>query len=350
MLARLSVCSWRELYAGNLLHKIPKKHFVVANPARFSLSPIPCRSQALPWKPACLLRKTLFCAKFLRFKKKWCGRVDSNHHGIATASPSSWCVCQFRHDRTEEVANHCSCARRNGQGATDAARKTRPILLKNRWRKFPAHGLAGVAGTGCCGVVDDCGAEGCWVAGAGVAGVAGLVAAGAGFENFCKTEPPCSTERSTRTTRAKAQIINITAHQVVAWESTVAAPRGPKAVWLPAPPKAPARSAALPLCSSTTMISTRQFITKNAVSSQGAQRKPSTMMPKPTSNEIVHFIQAGISCTSILSCNSRRTAGPQAIAANPSRGWRTTWGPDSLRPRARHRVLPAPSIPECCQA
>jgi hypothetical protein len=34
-------------------------------------------------------------------KKIWCGRVDSNHHGIATASPSSWCVCQFRHDRTE---------------------------------------------------------------------------------------------------------------------------------------------------------------------------------------------------------------------------------------------------------
>ena len=26
--------------------------------------------------------------------------MDSNHHGIATASPSSWCVCQFRHDRT----------------------------------------------------------------------------------------------------------------------------------------------------------------------------------------------------------------------------------------------------------
>ena len=32
-------------------------------------------------------------------ERKWCGRVDSNHHGIATASPSSWCVCQFRHDR-----------------------------------------------------------------------------------------------------------------------------------------------------------------------------------------------------------------------------------------------------------
>ena len=29
----------------------------------------------------------------------WCGRKDSNLHGIATASPSSWCVCQFRHFR-----------------------------------------------------------------------------------------------------------------------------------------------------------------------------------------------------------------------------------------------------------
>jgi len=38
---------------------------------------------------------------------------------------------------------------------------------------------------------------------------------------------------------------------------TLAAPRGPKAVWLPAPPNAPARSAALPLWSSTTMISTK---------------------------------------------------------------------------------------------
>ena len=31
--------------------------------------------------------------------KIWCGREDSNLHGIATASPSSWCVCQFRHYR-----------------------------------------------------------------------------------------------------------------------------------------------------------------------------------------------------------------------------------------------------------
>jgi hypothetical protein len=31
--------------------------------------------------------------------------VDSNHHGISTASPSSWCVCQFRHDRAALAAN-----------------------------------------------------------------------------------------------------------------------------------------------------------------------------------------------------------------------------------------------------
>src|SRR5204863_1509123 len=29
----------------------------------------------------------------------WCGRGDSNPYGITTASPSSWCVCQFRHFR-----------------------------------------------------------------------------------------------------------------------------------------------------------------------------------------------------------------------------------------------------------
>ena len=33
----------------------------------------------------------------------WCGRGDSNPHGIATASPSSWCVCQFRHFRVVEA-------------------------------------------------------------------------------------------------------------------------------------------------------------------------------------------------------------------------------------------------------
>jgi hypothetical protein len=40
-------------------------------------------------------------------EKNWCGGKDSNLHGIATASPSSWCVCQFRHHRIK--LNRCFC-------------------------------------------------------------------------------------------------------------------------------------------------------------------------------------------------------------------------------------------------
>ena len=48
--------------------------------------------------------------------------------------------------------------------------------------------------------------------------------------------------------------MNNIAEIVVTLESNVAEPRGPKAVCEPIPPNAPARSAALPLCSKTTMI------------------------------------------------------------------------------------------------
>ena len=53
---------------------------------------------------------------------------------------------------------------------------------------------------------------------------------------------------------AKDVTIKTTADIVVALESSVAEPRGPNAVWEPIPPKAPARSAAFPLCNNTTMI------------------------------------------------------------------------------------------------
>jgi hypothetical protein len=55
--------------------------------------------------------------------------------------------------------------------------------------------------------------------------------------------------------------MNSTADIVVALESRVADPRGPKAVCEPIPPNAPAKSAALPLCSKTTMIRNRHTIT-----------------------------------------------------------------------------------------
>jgi len=108
-------------------------------------------------------------------------------------------------------------------------------------------------------------------------------------------ELPAPTALSVRSTMAMAHSMNITAHHVVAFERTLAAPRGPKAVWLPAPPKAPARSAALPLCSSTTMISTRQFKMKKLVSSHEANRKPSTTTPTPINKATVHFIHIGMS-------------------------------------------------------
>lgn len=60
-------------------------------------------------------------------------------------------------------------------------------------------------------------------------------------------------------------IINKTAEIVVALESRVVEPRGPKAVCEPCPPNAPARSAAFPLCSNTTMIRNRHTITCRVV-------------------------------------------------------------------------------------
>lgn len=55
--------------------------------------------------------------------------------------------------------------------------------------------------------------------------------------------------------------INSAAAMVVAFDKTVAEPRGPNTVCEPMPPNAPARSAALPLCSSTTTARNKQTIT-----------------------------------------------------------------------------------------
>src|SRR6266851_5950150 len=88
---------------------------------------------------------------------------------------------------------------------------------------------AGVAGAFDCGCgVLDCGVVDCGVVGAGVVGAVFAGAdfvAGAGLENFCRMEPPVSA-RSTRRTKASAQIMNMMAHHVVARDRRVAAPRG----------------------------------------------------------------------------------------------------------------------------
>ena len=87
--------------------------------------------------------------------------------------------------------------------------------------------------------------------------------AGAGFCVCSSTEPVVEiASAGARFTESVSDvIINTMAHHVVARERNDAAPRGPKAVWLPAPPNAPARSAALPLCSMITITSTKHTIT-----------------------------------------------------------------------------------------
>src|SRR6185503_6053957 len=118
----------------------------------------------------------------------WCGRGDSNPHGIATASPSSWCVCQFRHFREED-----------GYFAGVSA------------------GGAGVAGAG--------------VVAAGGAGFGGSVAGGGATGARAGARPPITDPgpRWPTIPSTSAPTTNSTAQTVVARESTVAPLRAPNA-------------------------------------------------------------------------------------------------------------------------
>src|ERR1700687_124667 len=92
------------------------------------------------------------------------------------------------------------------------------------------------------------------------AGVAGCVLVRDGLSP-CTMEVELPAPREAITESVREVIIKITLDKVVALESAVAAPLGPKAVWLPIPPNAAAISPLLPLCSSTTMIRKKQTIT-----------------------------------------------------------------------------------------
>jgi len=120
---------------------------------------------------------------------------------------------------------------------------------------------AGFVGAG----VDEFGVAGAGAAGAGITGAGGLAV----FENCCNTElPEAAAVEFWRMVMAIDVSMNMIAHHVVALERKVAAPRGPNAVWLPAPPNAPAKSAASPLCSNTTMINRPQTRTCNVTSTK----------------------------------------------------------------------------------
>src|SRR5712675_1718654 len=105
----------------------------------------------------------------------------------------------------------------------------------------------------------------CFCGAAGVEAGGGVVGF-AGCEVVCDSLTPERTDAGPVLREAKIDnVIDVTikmiADQVVALVSTVAAPRGPNAVWLPWPPKAAARSPLLPLCSNTTAIRNRQTMT-----------------------------------------------------------------------------------------
>ena len=119
-----------------------------------------------------------------------------------------------------------------------------------------------------CGVAGACepGLVGVAVMGAGPAGgfdPAGTVCFAGVFRSKIVALPPAL--RIARIESANDVHINTTADMVVAFDSSVAEPRGPNAVCEPIPPNAPARSAAFPLCSRITMIRNKHTTTWMAI-------------------------------------------------------------------------------------
>jgi hypothetical protein len=158
----------------------------------------------------------------------WCGRGDSNPYDIAIASPSSWCVCQFRHFRVRGSSSYLP-------------------------------GVAGAepcAGAGVGAGVVAAGAGDVVVGVAGVEGAVGLLTGGGGV--------PLTTDPGPRwpmTDNTSAPSMNKTAKIVVSFVSSVAPPRAPNAAWLPPPPKALAMSPPLPCCSRITSSRMKQMST-----------------------------------------------------------------------------------------
>ena len=79
------------------------------------------------------------------------------------------------------------------------------------------------------------------------------------------TDPEDVPPREAMTDKVIDVTMKMIADQVVAFDKAVAAPRGPKAVWLPWPPNAAAMSPLLPLRSRTTTIKKKQTATWNSV-------------------------------------------------------------------------------------
>jgi hypothetical protein len=110
-------------------------------------------------------------------------------------------------------------------------------------------GAAGVTATGAFGTCPGTGTE---TPGFGAAAVPGCLS---------KIVLPTPARRVARIDSDSDVTMNRIADAVVAFDNSVADPLGPNAVCEPIPPKAPARSAAFPLCRRTTTIRNRQIKT-----------------------------------------------------------------------------------------
>src|SRR5579872_2460804 len=79
-----------------------------------------------------------------RARVEWCGRGDSNPHALASASPSSWCVCQFRHFRKKWKDLTCPSV----PYFPSAPWPPEPPHRSNRWRPRMVPARASVSSTG----------------------------------------------------------------------------------------------------------------------------------------------------------------------------------------------------------
>ena len=105
-----------------------------------------------------------------------------------------------------------------------------------------------------------------------------------------------------RITSTSAVTMKSAAAIVVAFDNTVAVPRGPNTVCDPIPPNAPAKSAALPLCNRTTMIRKKQITTCRVVIRYNMAALSITM--EKGWRILRNGIDYGLGCLSEESCDS----------------------------------------------
>ena len=77
----------------------------------------------------------------------WCGREDSNFHGLSATATSTLRVYQFRHDRTREYAGH--------RPAPGKARASSKAVRCAQWRRRVSHARTRATQASLCGTMNN---------------------------------------------------------------------------------------------------------------------------------------------------------------------------------------------------